>query len=152
MFHVEQFRRLIVRPTLEEMGAWSIGAENLLIGTCAQETEMGCYLKQLGNGPALGIYQMEPATYDDIWKNYLNFNPKKAQYVERTDIPEPEVMIYDLKFATQMARFHYLRVSEAIPQTDNPEELGKYWKKYYNTIKGKGTVEEFVKNYMLYAV
>ena len=30
------------------------------------------YLKQMGNGPALSICQMEPATYCDICNNFLN--------------------------------------------------------------------------------
>ena len=46
-------------------------AENLLMGTAAQESALGEYIRQLGNGPALGIFQMEPETFDDIVRNYL---------------------------------------------------------------------------------
>ena len=38
------------------------------------------------------------------------------------------------KFAILMARLHYMRVSEKIP--DNIISIADYYKKYYNTIKG----------------
>ena len=47
-----------------------------------------------------------------------------------------------------MARIHYLRVPEKLP--DNLIGYSRYWKKYYNTEQGKGTEEEFVKNYNMY--
>ena len=37
----------------------------------------------------------------------------------------------------------------ALPDADNVAELAHYWKLYYNTPEGKGTVEEFIKNYEL---
>lgn len=63
----EQLRLYVIRPTLEKIELWSEAAENLLLGTTAQESHMGTYIKQVGKGPALGIYQMEPATHKDIW-------------------------------------------------------------------------------------
>ena len=38
------------------------------------------YLKQMGNGPALSICQMEPATYCDICNNFLN-NAKRQSLI-----------------------------------------------------------------------
>jgi len=46
-----------------------------------------------------------------------------------------------------MCRMHYYRKSEPLPESDDVRALGEYWKKHYNTVKGKGTVDEFVENY-----
>ncbi len=54
-----------------------------------------------------------------------------------------------LPYATAMCRIHYLRVKEPLPDI-HPVTMGSYWKKYYNTELGKGTVEEFVENWNKY--
>ena len=71
-FNAQQFRNLIIEPTLEAIGMNSTSAVELLLGTMATESWAGTYIKQIKNGPALGVYQMEPATHDDIVINYLN--------------------------------------------------------------------------------
>lgn len=48
----------------------------------------------------------------------------------------------DDRFACLMARVHYLRVAEAVP-LDLYGQAG-YWKRYYNTRLGKGTVAGYV--------
>lgn len=144
-----QLRDYIVRPTLEDADLWSLCAEKLILGTCAQESRMGHYIHQLGKGPALGIFQMEPSTHDDIWKNYIMYH---NEYVKRfkTKVFVSERLIYDLKYATLMTRFHYLRVSEALPNPHDIGNIAQYWKKYYNTNLGAGSEEEFVQNYNKY--
>jgi hypothetical protein len=74
MIDPRQFRALIVRPALESINLWSQQAEDLVMGTAAQESRL-IYLRQLGNGPALGLFQMEPATHNDIWVNFLRWKP-----------------------------------------------------------------------------
>ena len=60
-------------------------------------------------------------------------------------------ILYNLRYATAMARIHYLRVKESLPNTNDVAGLAKYWKLYYNTPLGRGTEEEFIKNYKLHA-
>lgn len=160
----QQLKDLIINPTLMEMGPQfaSPYAVELLLGTAAQESHLGEYIKQLGNGPALGIYQMEPATYRDIWENFIRYrheikralvrmfpdiSTRRASDVSEWQLipPPAERMIYDLKFATVMARLHYYRVDEPLPR--DPQEYAMYWKTYYNTEEGKGTVAEFLHNW-----
>ena len=69
MIDNKQLRECIIKPTLDSLQMYSQAAEELLVFTCACESLGGTYLKQV-KGPALGIYQMEPATYQDIWENY----------------------------------------------------------------------------------
>ena len=61
-----------------------------------------------------------------------------------------EYLEYNLALAISMARIHYARVREKIP-SDLTGWAG-YWKRFYNTPKGKGTEEEFVYNYKQYVL
>ena len=153
----------VIKPALEEVGLYSKSAVQLLLGTCAQESEMGKFLKQIGGGPALGIYQMEPNTHDDIWENFLSYNRITSIHYfvydmyDRLDDTQSyddlsSLLVYDLRYATIMARLHYYRVSEALPDADDVEGLALYWKTYYNTEMGKGTVTEFIRNYERYVL
>lgn len=119
------------------------------MGTIAQESAMGKYLVQLGNGPALGICQMEPATHKDIWDNYLRYrqNIVKKLLDFTVDRTESE-LIWNLKYSVAMCRIHYLRVPEKIP--NNLEGWARYWKRSYNSHLGKGTEQEFIDNYQRY--
>jgi hypothetical protein len=150
----KQLRELIIRPTLKDMGMWSQSAENLLMGTAAQESHLGAYIKQVGKGPALGIYQCEPATHADIVK-YIERNDSKIfKDIGRLPVGVPysnidhNQLIYDLRYATFICRLHYYRKPEALPGEKDIDGLASYWKRHYNTIHGAGTVEEFKDNYM----
>lgn len=143
----DELRKLIIIKT-KEIGLFSDNAVELLIGTCAQESCLGKYRKQLGGGPALGIFQMEPATFVDIHINVLRFNPlllKKVMKAAEVKSLKAEDLVLNDNLAVCMARVHYYRFKEAIP--DNLEGWAHYWKKYYNTSAGRGTEEEFIKNY-----
>lgn len=149
MIDARQLRDLVVFPTLKALGAWSANAEALMMETAAKESELGQYLHQLGPGPALGIWQMEPATYYSIWANYVAYRPEVMKVLlalAATDndgrAPLPEEMVYNLRFACAMARLRYLPVREAIPA--DLAGRARYWKTYYNTAGGKGTEAEYV--------
>ena len=142
----EQLRDNIIKPTLVKMNAWSLSAEQLLLGTCAVETGLGSYIVQT-KGPALGIYQMEPDTADDIYNNYLLYRSMiMTSMLSACDLitrPPNEALIYNLAYATAMCRIRYMRVSEPLPAPNNFTAMALYWKKYYNTPLGSGTVEKF---------
>jgi len=79
-----QLRHEIIRPVLKHLDPvipYSMAAENLLMGTCAQESRMGQFLVQLDNGPAKGVFQMEPDTHDDIYKNFLHYRGELRELV-----------------------------------------------------------------------
>ena len=153
MMKVEQLRELVVRPVLQELNMYSEAAENLVLGTAAQESLLGTFIKQYPTGPAMGIYQMEPATHGDIWDNYLAYNDELSSQVRGfasqhlfTRNPHNE-LVTNLFYSTAMCRLHYRRVKAPLPSADNVEGLAHYWKQYYNTPKGKGRVIEFIDNY-----
>lgn len=152
MMDYNQFRSLVVEPTLQcidKVIPYSEEAVDLLMMTAAHESNGCSYIKQI-NGPALGVYQMEPATEDDIWTSFLSFNTE----IEDTMLyllgdrgmgypSVSEALITNLLYATAMARIHYYRVPEALPST--LEGLAAYAKKYYNTELGKATAEDYLK-------
>ena len=148
MLDVVQFRDLVVAPTLHMIDLYSPAAVNLVLGTAIQESRL-TYLKQLGGGPALGLYQMEPATHEDIWTNYLAYRPEIASRI-RSLTAYPQMsgeLVGNLWYATGMCRVHYRRVPVALPDADDIEGLAEYWKEHYNTFEGAGTVEEFIENW-----
>jgi hypothetical protein len=142
------FAETVIRPTLRIMGCWSEAAEHLLLGTAIAESGLKERV-QRGGGPARGLFQMEPATHEDIWNNFLRHRPPLAQSV-RAFLSTPAAdriaeLEHNDRYACAMARVHYLRVKAAIPTTAKVTDLAAYWKAHYNTPAGKGTVQHFVK-------
>ncbi|MEO5346732.1 MAG: hypothetical protein H7834_10200 [Magnetococcus sp. YQC-9] len=150
--HAGQFRAHVIQPALQLVGMASPAAEALLLGTAAQESGLGRYLRQVGGGPAMGVFQMEPATYQDIWRNFLPHQPKilTALAPRWPRQPQAEDLITDLMLAAVMCRLHYRRVSAPLPAPDDLAGLARYWKQHYNTPLGAGTEAEFIRNWHRY--
>ena len=148
----KQLRELIVE-TLKEIDLYSEDAVNLMMGTAAQESRLGEFIRQLFGGPALGIFQMEPNTFRDICKNYLVYKKDlwdKIINICNSPFVSPDMLVWNLKLAICMTRVHYLRVPEKLP--NSIEGYANYYKKYYNTYLGKATTEEFIHNYKKYVL
>jgi len=153
-FDKKQFQDLIQR-TLQDLGMQSESAVNLLLGTAAQESQFGTYIRQIGGGPALGVFQMEPDTEIDIWDNYLRYRSELAcivTIISGQAAPSPIDLEANLSYQIAMARIYYRRIPEAFPRADDVAGLARYWKQYYNTRLGSGTKEEFVRNYAKYVL
>jgi hypothetical protein len=149
--NTKQLIELIIQPTLKDLGLYSLAAEQLLVGTCAQESLMGTYVAQV-KGPALGIFQMEPATHEDLWNNYIGSLPPllKSSITQTSYRTSSATLVHDLAYACAMARIHYLRVKAPLPPANDIPALASYWKKYYNTPLGKGKESEFIANWNKY--
>lgn len=145
-------RQLVVRPALHAVGLWSRAAENLVMGTAAQESSLE-HLHQL-KGPAVGLFQIEPATYNDIWRRWLPGRPERAKLLalvglpaDYDGVPDVKLMHGNLFFAAAMCRIFYRRIRAPLPADTDVEGLAAYWKRYYNTHLGKGTTAQFMRNY-----
>lgn len=148
--YIPHLKTHIVKPALEFIGLGGSRAINLVTGSFLAEgyASSYTYLKQLGGGPAVGAMQMEPATYNDIWKNFLSGSKRAGLVVllkqlagdwntDANGIPKPDVMTGNLFYAAAMCRVHYLRVPTAIPEATDAQALSNYHKKHYNTALGK---------------
>ena len=140
------------------MSLYSIEAEDLLVGTCAaetsgdflmQKTEEDPFLAMKQNVFALGIYQMEPRTHDDLWRNYLPSHPKLVNDLMQVCMfskkPDSSMLVYNLYYSTAMARVFYLRCPEPLPKTLELQSI--YYKTYWNTSEGKSTPQHYVTGY-----
>ena len=146
MIDLDQFRDLVIEPTLEHLGLYSVAATELVLGTAIQESRV-TYIKQLGSGPALGLFQMEPATHNDIWDNYLRYREDLAGRVADTGRTQPDEMIWNMRYACAMCRVHYRRVREPLPTAGDLPSQAAYWKEHYNTPLGRGTQTEYIENW-----
>lgn len=141
-----ELKKRVIEPTLFRLDMHSKSAVNLLLGTAAHESKMGEYLVQV-NGPALGIFQVEPGTLEDIYRNYLAYRPsllKRVEALRGVDMSREESLVSNLAYATAIARLVYRRVPEALPAYDDIPALASYWKMYYNTGLGKGKRQQFI--------
>lgn len=150
-----QLRKYVIEPALWSLDPtipYSVEAVHLLIMTAAHESRLGTYLHQV-RGPAQGIYQMEPATEQDIWANYLDFRPNLKELGRRVRTTEHltnQELTWNLKYATVMARIHYFRVPAPLPRavTFTTIEayitaLAEYAKEHFNTVEGAATVTDY---------
>ena len=125
----------------------SVSAVNLLLGTMAVESDFGKYLWQI-RGPALGAYQIEPATFRWLLERFSFV--LDDQYGDISPVKLTNQLIYDLRLSTIIARLRYWVDPNPLPEADDIWGLARYWKRVYNTHKGAGTPEGFVSKYKLY--
>jgi hypothetical protein len=130
---------------------WTKAAEQLVMITAMQESRL-VFLKQL-NGPALGLWQIEPVTHQDLWTTWIRHRPQVARQVlmvtgVRTsdaavwDVPD-SFLYTNLAYGAAICRLLYRRHKEPLPAADDVAGLAAYWKQHYNTPLGAGTVEQF---------
>lgn len=127
----------------------------LLAGTAMVESS-GVFDHQFGGGPALGLWQMEKLTYDDCWENFLDSRHNLFHSVaslstihhsSNSQYPDFEQIRHNNYLACAMARVKYLRIAEPLPPWRIPDQVAHYWKEYYNTEEGAGTLQEFYNHY-----
>jgi hypothetical protein len=148
MLDIKVLKNDIIIPVLSLLNMNSESAVNLLLGTCAQESILGTYNHQI-NGPALGIFQIEPTTYKLVLKWISNNKPNLVDIVgslKDAKLSGLDNLQFNNKYSTAIARCLYASIPVKLPPSNDVESLGKYWKDYYNR-GGRGTVEEFVKNF-----
>ena len=151
----QQLHDLIIKPTLEYMGAnyYSKDAAFLLLCTAAIESNCGHYIKQV-NGPALGVWQMEPNTLHDIYDNcdaiVTNHTEmyKKLDSIDLFDATSSEELEQSLvispMYACAMARLKYSMDSAPLPDHKDTLAVYEYYKRIFNTELGASTWDKFV--------
>ena len=150
MINPTQLRDLITRVLKEIPHGYSEDTVELMMMIAAHESHLGTYLSQV-NGPALGIFQIEPVTHDDTWANGDSCEANGAilgYNLECTIGGEP--LEYDLRYQIFMARQKLFMITKAIPS-----ELGaraRYCKYYWNTVHGKARAADYLDAYLNYCV
>ena len=132
-----------------------------MLGTGVQESLLA-WVKQRGAGPALGFYQMEPATASDICHRFLSTRAEMSMALGKATWPHiarptgyshlrdsdiARLLVEDLRFATIMCRLRYWMMPQKLPEANDIEGLSRYWKEKYNTVLGKGSAVEWAEKY-----
>lgn len=148
----EHLREYIVQPTLEAMGAFNAklnteSAVELLLGTAAQESDLGFYLHQGFDGGGLGIYQIEAATHEDVWRYLRRPENEGLSQIVLTFATQADdkALIGNLHYATAIARIKYWMRPEPLPTTIDQHAI--YWDTFYNANPDHGTPQEYVDSY-----
>ena len=143
---MEESIKRIIKETLDHMNLYSEDALEMIYKTGKAESGYRT-LQQYGGGPALGFFQMEPATYRDIWENYVMYREKYRNKLYSLGFDDSKMdycLMSNIGIQVAMCRLHYRRVPSALPKAGDLEGQAKYWKKYYNSHLGKGTIEHFM--------
>lgn len=121
----------------------------LLLGTAAQESRLR-FFRQLGAGPARGLWQMEPATELSHWQWLADKPYMCASIIERCGVAAASAMHLEANIPYQilLARVHYYRMDpDRLPLLDDLMAQARRWKRYYNTPAGRGTEAQYVARY-----
>lgn len=151
-----------VYGTRPPSGRYAESVARLLMGTAAAESLLK-YRRQIGfsmenpNG-AWGLWQTEQhavadsvrylARRRDVLAAAMRFAPSVSEAMCAGALPRLHMIRDDDRLACLFARLHYLRVAEAVP--DDLRGQAGYWKRYYNTRAGKGTVEGYMDKWRVY--
>ncbi len=146
MISIQHALRGWIRPALQHIELWSVDAETLVLGTALVESDLKS-LYQLGGGPGLGLFSIEPATHKDVWKNWLAHRPSIMEQVSQLTAGQPnpnEQLVSNPLYAAAICRIIYRRDSRPLPAADDFQAQACYWKSVYNTVRGKGKVEDYL--------
>lgn len=144
-----QFKTYVLYPTMVAMGEKNANAICLVMETIWHESDGLRYLAQVGNGPARGLGQCEPPTFDWLVGDYL---PKHQPALwgafgaispHWPSIPFEE-LAWNLRLATALVRVRYLAAPGTIPTT--LEGRAAYWGKYYQTDSDPAKIQLYIQH------
>ena len=152
MIRPADFLNQIIRPTLahlEEINPRlnTIAAQQLLLGTAMVESNLE-HVRQLGNGPALSPFQIEPNTMWDMYERFLARRPELFKAVSdllwEPDKNPLDQLQLNMRFACAIARIKYWSSPLPLARPGNWAGHAKTWKQIYNTHLGAGLPEQFL--------
>jgi hypothetical protein len=140
--YLSHLKYQVIEPALMTIGLMSTTALALVTGTALVESK-ATYLKQMDTGPALGLWQVEPATEQDIWANYLAYQHDLAAKVRSLLAPGATTMqlVGNLPYGAAICRIKYRRSPLALPESKDALGMATMWKTVYNTAGGAGTAD-----------
>ena len=144
---MEKSIKKIIKWTLKYLNMDSEDARDLVYKTGMAESGYRA-LEGYGNNPAIGFWQVEPFTMNDTVENYINYRPElkiKIYALGYDDIDSELRLMSNMALQVAFCRLKYRRDRYALPGRDNIEAKSKYLKMVYNSEKGRGTVEHFIK-------
>lgn len=123
----------------------------MLLETCAAETGCGDYRDPTPDGAGRGVGQTDADTFGWLKTKFAQSDVAKridSRFGIRLSRVNHDDLDYNPLLSLIFVRLRYLVVPDAIPST--VEGRAAYWKQYYNTSAGKGTVEHYQNNVRKY--
>ena len=141
---VEQIK-LIAIAVCDVLGHGSNGmAVNMLCETAAAETQCGTVADKTRDGAGRGLFQCDEIAFIDVIKRSSLTDIKALETAFDFDLRAIEwsVLNYSPLIAAAVCRLFYKLRPGAIPI--DVHGRAEYWKKFYNTALGAGTVEHYI--------
>ena len=123
----------------------TLARRQIVLGTGYKESGY-IHTRQMGGGPALGFWQMEPDTHDDVRDNFLAYRPDlKAAAEKAAGQPSPtaELLVTNPVYAALMCAIQYYRSPLILPRAFDAFGQASMWKRVYNG-PGAGVVADAV--------
>ena len=118
-------------------------ADKLLLETARAETNLG-FTKDLGiKTGGVGLCQFDELPFNDVKQRSLKYRELILDKL-KIDISKVEwsELAYNPLLSVLFCRLKYKLIPEEIPTT--LEDRAKYWKKYYNSVLGAGTIYHYL--------
>lgn len=146
--YIPHVRDLWVKPALAALppALNTLARQQLVLGIGNKETQYR-YIRQIGGGPALGFWQMEPATHDDLWSNFIRYRPQIQAALLRILAgakPDPARLVDHPVYAAAVSGVDIYRSKDPLPPANDPSAQAGFWKRNYNTDEGAGVAAEAV--------
>ena len=146
----EQLRQTIeaVQERMSIVPSHDNGTIDLLMETAATESHRGKFVKQI-NGPARGVFQMEPATEKDLlsWlkKNHRSIY-SEVMFFYNKKMSAEQNLANNVPYQIALTTAHYWRYygDELVKYSSEIEYRACIWKSRYNTRLGKGNVAKYL--------
>jgi len=142
---MEKSIKKIIKYVLGKINMDSEEARAMIFATGKAESGFRA-LEQMG-GPAVGFFQVEPATIQDVWDNYVFYRPEIKTDLYALGFDEEDMkhsVMSNIGLQVAFARLQYRRFKDPLPGAQDMQGQAKYWKKFYNTELGRGTIEHFL--------
>ena len=141
----------VVTPALQRLGNYG-PTDATLVGCIGYAESKYDRTIQTGRGPALSWWQIEPRTCGFVLSNLLEHHNQAygnlmsliVQHHDPGRFLDPAGLLHTCPmYAAAICRGFFLHVPEPLPDFEDLEAIARYWKKYYNTPAGAGTVDGF---------
>lgn len=146
----QSFLDTAVIPAAKALGVYTLPHLQIGFDTTGHESGFRA-IRQIGGGPALGPCQMEPATHDSLWANFIKYREPVSDAFQRLlggVPPSPDLMMTNMTYAAMMMLTKYLDSPGEIP-ADLQGQAG-YYVRWYNG-GGKATAAEYIADHKRFA-
>lgn len=122
------------------------GAVIMLLETAAQETHLGQFRDPTPDGAGRGLCQIDFIGFIDVIQRSRAADLAAIKSCFGMDLTQVEHD--DLDFSPLLSMIICRLFYKLIPESFPKDLAGRaaYWKKYYNTYRGKGSVDEYIHN------